>query len=243
MMIRTAGGPSVSPIDFNERKTPLLTRKTWVALGVVGAAHVALGGALYYQRFELGAAAATPERPPTVVEIWNKPKEPAPPIRQTESKPQPPTTKTNPLPEQPLMTETIEIVTGDKVAENATLTTTHTVADPQPEATSTTPQPPQPPAVIRSPSWISQPSGAQLMRAYPDRAIAANVRGSASLNCLVQTSGRVTDCNIVGETPGGYGFGRAAQSLSRYFQINPRTVNGAAEGSRVNVNLRFNLPE
>ena len=48
--------------------------------------------------------------------------------------------------------------------------------------------------------------------------------------------------NVSRETPGGYGFGRAAQGLSRHFRVNPRTVNGAAEGSRVNINLRFNLP-
>ena len=81
------------------------------------------------------------------------------------------------------------------------------------------------------------------MRAYPPRAIAANVNGSASLNCLVLPSGAVTDCNVTRETPGGYGFGRSAQSLSRHFRVNPRTVNGAAEGSRVVINLRFNLPE
>ena len=51
------------------------------------------------------------------------------------------------------------------------------------------------------------------------------------------------DMGDVRETPGGYGFGRAAQGLSRYFRVNPRTVNGAAEGSRVNINLRFAPPE
>jgi protein TonB len=81
-----------------------------------------------------------------------------------------------------------------------------------------------------------------MTRAYPDRAIAADVAGSASLNCLVLPSGAVTDCNVLRETPGGYGFGRAAQGLSRHFRVNPRTVNGAAEGSRVNINLRFTPP-
>jgi protein TonB len=80
------------------------------------------------------------------------------------------------------------------------------------------------------------------MRAYPERAIIAGVAGSASLNCLVLPTGAVTDCNVVNETPAGYGFGRAAQGLSRHFRVNPRTVNGAAEGSRVNINLRFNAP-
>ena len=81
------------------------------------------------------------------------------------------------------------------------------------------------------------------MRAYPPRASAAGVAGSASLNCLVLPTGAVTDCNVSREAPGGYGFGRAAQDLSRHFRVNPRTVNGAAEGSRVNINLRFTAPE
>ena len=102
---------------------------------------------------------------------------------------------------------------------------------------------PQPPSVIRNPSWARQPSGEQMMRAYPERAVATGVSGSASLTCLVLPSGGVTDCSVTRETPGGYGFGRAAQSLSRHFRINPRTVDGAAEGSRVAINLRFTLPE
>ena len=81
-----------------------------------------------------------------------------------------------------------------------------------------------------------------MTRAYPARAINAGIAGSASLNCLVLPTGAVTDCNVARETPGGYGFGRAAQGLSRQFRVNPRTVNGAAQGSRVNINLRFNPP-
>ena len=82
-----------------------------------------------------------------------------------------------------------------------------------------------------------------MMDAYPRRALQADVAGSASLNCLVLPTGAVTDCNVTRETPGGYGFGRAAQGLSRYFRVNPRTVDGAAEGSRVSIALRFTLPE
>ncbi|RZJ03928.1 MAG: energy transducer TonB [Brevundimonas sp.] len=96
--------------------------------------------------------------------------------------------------------------------------------------------------MIRNPSWISQPTGAQLMRAYPTAAITREMEGSARLNCLVLPTGSVTDCNVVSET-GNIGFGRAAQSLSRYFRINPRTVNGAAEGSRVDIGIRFTLPD
>ena len=130
---------------------------------------------------------------------------------------------------------------GDEVTRSTTVTFT----EKSPEPIIDTPPAvvrPQPPAVITNPRWERQPSADQLMRAYPDRALRAEVGGLATVNCLVQPNGRVADCNLTSETPGGYGFGRAAQGLTRHFQISPRTVNGAAVGSRVNIAIRFNPP-
>lgn len=241
MMIRTAGGPSVSPIDFNERRTPRFTRNTWIAIAIVGSAHVGLGAVLYAQRFELKPPVATPSNP-IDVEIWRPQKEPPPPAIEPEIKPQPANTVFNETPAPPVNTEVVTAVSGDTPTSGTTITLAIPVPEPTPEAPPAPPQPPQPP-LIRNPSWSSQPSGEQMMRAYPNRAVQANIEGSVGMNCLVNSNGSVSDCNVVRETPGSYGFGRAAQSLSRYFRINPRTVNGAAEGSRVNINLRFNLPE
>ena len=134
------------------------------------------------------------------------------------------------------------MLTDAKPTEGTVLTFDTEVPAPVPNSTAES-VPALPAAVIRNPSWSRQPSADQLMRAYPERAIAAGMAGSASLNCLVLPTGAVTDCSILNETPGGYGFGRAAQGLSRHFRVNPRTVNGAAEGSRVNINLRFTPPE
>lgn len=242
MMIKIAGGPGlVSPIDFHERKTPRFSKATWVALGIVVAAHAGLGVAMYYQRFELSLPAEVDQPPPTVITLVRPEPRPLP-----EPKPVPPTapnTHTNNTPRPPENVETVNVVQGETTAEQST---TINLTEFVPEAVDNAPvaEPVrQPPAVITNPSWSRQPSADQMMRAYPGRAIAASVAGSASLNCLVLPSGGVTDCNVTRETPGGYGFGRAAQSLSRQFRVNPRTVNGAAEGSRVNINLRFNLPE
>jgi protein TonB len=246
MMIRTAGGPPpVHPLDFNDRKTPLFTRTTWIALGVVAASHVGLGVALYYQRFELAPAIATPpEGKPIDTFLVPPPKPPeAPPKPIPTKEPPAPNTKVNELPSPVTATEPLTIVTGDTIATGTVINTKDAV-DPSPVVGAVTePTPPQPPAVIRNPTWERQPSAAQMMRAYPTRAINAGISGSVGLNCLVERSGRVTDCDVTRETPGAYGFGRAAQDLSRYFQVNPRTVNGAAEGSRVNINLRFQAPD
>lgn len=244
MMIRTAGGPhGVSPLDFNERRKPGLSRTSWMVIGVVALAHIGVGVALYNQRFELQLA-PTPETRPTVITLENLPK--LKPVEPPKPQPNPaapnPVVNKTPLPTQP--TETITVpATDPKPTTGTTLTFNQPVVDPVPDQPPAVQPQPEPPTVISRPNWIRQPTGEQLARAFPDRALQRGVAGSASLNCLVEGSGRVTDCRITGETPGGYGFGRAAQSVSRYFQISPQTVNGAAQGSRVAINMRFNLPQ
>lgn len=241
MMIRTAGGPGlVSPFDYNERKTPRFTRTTWIALAVVAAGHMGAGAALYYQRFEMMLPTAPEAPPPTIIELVRpKPKPPEP--LPAPVQPQAPNTLLNEVPAPPATENVVNIVQGEKVAEGSTISTIEKSPAPVESAPVVT-SPPRPPAVITNPRWERQPSAEQLMRAYPDRALQAEVGGLATLNCLVQPNGRVADCSVTNETPGGYGFGRAAEGLSRHFQISPRTVNGSAVGSRVNIAIRFNPP-
>lgn len=239
MMIKTAGGPAmVHPLDFNERKRPRFSRATWIATGIVVAAHVGLGVALYYQRFEMTPPAALPEGP--IINVLNyRPRPPEPVKAKTPPAPNLPLNET-PAPRTP--TETLPAESSETPADDTTTVTfDKPVEIALPESTVREPVV-TPAPVISHPSWSRQPSAAQMMEAYPKRALQAEVDGSASLNCLVQADGFVTDCNVTRETP-GYGFGRAAQGLSRYFRVNPRTVNGAAEGSRVSINLRFTVPE
>jgi len=240
MMMTTAGGPGlVHPLDFNDRKRPRFSRATWIATGIVVVAHIGLGAALYYQRVEMQLPAALPERPPINVLTFRPP-----PSEPVEAKtPSAPNLPLNDTPVPRISTTTLPAVDTDaKPTDSTTITFDTVVKDPAPDVPKVEPAA-TPRAVITSPSWSRQPTSEQLMRAYPERAMAAEVSGSASMNCLVLPNGSVTDCTVTRETPGGYGFGRAAQSLSRDFRVNPRTVNGAAEGSRVSMNLRFNLPE
>lgn len=241
MMIKTAGGPAmVSPIDFHERRTPRFSRTTWIATGIVVAAHIGVGAAMYYQRFEMPVI-ERPEGP--VIEILNvrRPKPPEP-VKPSETPPAP-NTPLNDTPRPLTPTETFAAVPTDATPTTSTTVTFTEVVETPVDNTPVVPPTPTPPSVIRNPSWARQPSGEQMMRAYPGRAIAAGISGSASLNCLVLANGAVTDCTVTRETPGGYGFGRAAQGLSSHFRVNPRTVDGAAVGSRVAINLRFTLPE
>lgn len=244
MMIRTAGGPGlVSPIDFHERKAPGLSRSAWIAIGLVAAAHAGVGVALYYQRFEMPVL-QTQETPPMTGPILTL--QPPPKPKPVESKPAAPNMPTHETPAPTTAAEVLSI----PINPNATPTTSTTVTLGQPVTNPTPEAPParepvvEPPAVrvIRNPSWVRQPTAEQMTRAYPDRASAAGVAGSVSLSCMVEANGSVSGCSVVGETPAGQGFGRAAQNLSRHFRINPRTVDGNAEGSRVAINLRFVPP-
>lgn len=242
MMIRTAGGPhGVSPLDFNERRKPGLSQTSWMVIGVVALAHIGVGVALYNQRFEL-ALEPVPETRPTIITMETLPKpKPIEPVKREPTPAAPnPVMNDTPRPTQP--TDTITVPASDpKPTTGTTLTFTQPVEDPVPDQPPTVQ--PDPPAVITRANWVRQPTAEQLDRAFPDRAIQRGVSGSASLNCLVEASGRVTDCRVAAETPGGYGFGRAAQSVSRYFQISPQTVNGSAQGSRVAMTIRFAAPQ
>ncbi|WP_339930505.1 TonB family protein [uncultured Brevundimonas sp.] len=244
MMTRTAGTPGlVSPLEFGDRRNPL-TPASWAAIGVVALAHVGVGAALYYQRFELPPASVTPTDTPPIEVIMFKPRTPDPVVTPEPPAPNAPLHPTSPATSP---TDTIAAAASDKPAVdfNNVINLGRSVPESSPIGTGTVPTvAPTPPSVISHPHWIRQPSGEQLMRAYPQRALRAEVAGTASLTCVVQTSGAVSGCVVTAETPGGYGFGRAAQALSREFRISPRTVDGqAVDGARVNINLRFTLPD
>ncbi|HEY9217579.1 MAG TPA: energy transducer TonB, partial [Phenylobacterium sp.] len=104
--------------------------------------------------------------------------------------------------------------------------------------------PPPRPSVIQNPAWLRKPSGEDLQRYYPDRALRMNVSGSATLSCTVNAKGTLDACSIVREDPADQEFGQAALRMSKLFKMKPKTQDGApVEGGQVRIPIRFQPPE
>ena len=94
--------------------------------------------------------------------------------------------------------------------------------------------------VIIKPEWVRKPSGNDVTRLWPAAAARKGISGKAVLSCTVTASGTVSDCEVVSETPEGYGFGASALMLAGSFQMKPRTVDGTpVGGATVRIPLSF----
>lgn len=83
-------------------------------------------------------------------------------------------------------------------------------------------------------TWIVAPTAADMAAAYPDKARAAGVGGGVELMCTSTRTGGMTDCDVVGEQPRGYGFGMAARRLAGKMQ-----ASGVAKDTEVVVPITF----
>lgn len=239
MMIRTAGGPGlVSPIDYAERRRPL-PKSSLLVFGLVALAHVGLGVAIYYQRFETPVIEEIPI-PPSVLVTMERPKpEPRPNVEPPAANP--PIHRPVPTPYTPPTTVTAVVPDNPTPATGPVINLTEPVPPSPTPGTAVTP-PPRAAPVITRPDWVTRPSAAQMSRAFPERALNDGISGAAILRCQVRVDGSLSGCGVDSETPGGKGFGRAALGLTRYFRMSPRTVDGqAVDGASVVFTVRFGV--
>ncbi|MBL8771479.1 MAG: energy transducer TonB [Phenylobacterium sp.] len=83
-------------------------------------------------------------------------------------------------------------------------------------------------------NWIAAPTAQQMAAVFPEKARAAGVGGGVELVCTSNRSGEMTDCDVLGETPRGYGFGAAARKLAHGMR-----AEGLRKDTEVRVSMSF----
>lgn len=98
-------------------------------------------------------------------------------------------------------------------------------------------------ASIDNQDWVGRPSGDDFARAFPDSAMAHDIQGQATIACVINDKGALTDCRVIEEYPHGEGFGDAALKLSAKFRLDVERPSEAPNVGRLaTIPLRFSLP-
>lgn len=74
---------------------------------------------------------------------------------------------------------------------------------------------------IGHPTWTKAPTYAEAISVYPEKAAAKKVGGSATVKCSIDEARGLKACQTINEQPHGFGFARAARSLSDSFEVAP----------------------
>jgi len=106
------------------------------------------------------------------------------------------------------------------------------------------PNPPvKPGQLVRNPDWARKPTAAEILRHHPQEARRQRISGRATIACQVALSGRLENCSVQDEAPGGLGFGAAALAVAEYARMKPMTVDGEPRGgANITLPMRFALP-
>lgn len=88
--------------------------------------------------------------------------------------------------------------------------------------------------------FLKAPSVEQVRAAYPEKARAANLGGTAVIDCRIGEGGSLTRCETLREYPSAHGFGAAAKALAPLFEAPTDTADGgSAVGARAHVSVTF----
>lgn len=88
--------------------------------------------------------------------------------------------------------------------------------------------------------WITAPSHAEVMAAYPAKAREAKLGGTAVLDCRIGKDGGISACKVLNETPDNKGFGAAAKTLAGRFKGPTTDSKGEpTAGARTHLPINF----
>lgn len=99
-------------------------------------------------------------------------------------------------------------------------------------------------SVIVQPAWVRKPTGEDMGRHYPQRALKMGLAGRAVITCNVDAEGGLVNCLASEENPADLGFGEAALKMAPLFRMRPMTANGQpVGGGTVRIPILFRLPD
>jgi len=107
------------------------------------------------------------------------------------------------------------------------------------------------PALAQSPQQkIVEPqieraaSADELSRYFPDKALRADTAGTVVLKCQVKLNHTLENCEVISESPVGFGFGDAAIKVAANLRVSPRVVDGVAQdASLFSTRINFSYPK
>lgn len=92
-------------------------------------------------------------------------------------------------------------------------------------------------AVLHNADWFREPTNAELAGYLPAK---APQRGWGAIACQTIERNRVENCQILGESPRGSGFGRAVLDAAWQFRVIPPRVNGRPQvGEWVRIRIDY----
>lgn len=94
--------------------------------------------------------------------------------------------------------------------------------------------------VITNLQWDQRPTDEDVYDLYPALALLLSVEGDATVRCVGEASGEITNCEVEA-FPQGWAFEQAAQAVVQRGRIRPRTVDGVPEPAPFLFRVRFRL--